>query len=201
MPEENTPEKVAEAKPVEKTGEGQVSESKPAVKKSVVSQWWFWTIIAVVVIGIGVGAVLLVMNMAKDVVDNVGNNGGNSSDNSGNNDKDNDKDRDNDKDKDNDNGSGSQTDIPSAKGDWREFLKLYEEWVEGYVGFMKKHNGNYYAMATDPEFEKWADALDNWSKNYGEIDTDNMTMAEAQEFYAAAARISEKLSRVYGPGN
>jgi hypothetical protein len=92
--------------------------------------------------------------------------------------------------------NGTTDDNNNATGtDWREFLRLYEEWVDEYIAFMEKYNADPTNLSLLTDYLKFMEKTLEWAEMIEELE-DELTGNDLREYLAAMTRILQKLSAI-----
>lgn len=93
----------------------------------------------------------------------------------------------------------SETETVTPTGDWKQFLKEYEAFVDKYIEIYKKHKANALDTAVLGEYSKLATELADWVER-SEKKLQELTVKEAQEYAAEIERISKKIDEAEEDG-
>ncbi|MCL1859337.1 MAG: hypothetical protein FWF92_08905 [Oscillospiraceae bacterium] len=94
------------------------------------------------------------------------------------------------------NAPGGNTEAPkTSNSEWKEFLKLYEEWVDDYVKLLNKYNDNPLDMSILFDYIESIQKMAEWSEKADKIQSD-LSGDDLIEYLAAMARIIQKLGQV-----
>jgi hypothetical protein len=83
----------------------------------------------------------------------------------------------------------------TTSADWREFLRLYEEWVDEYIEFMEKYNADPTNLSLITEYLELTIKMLEWVEMADELE-DELTGDDLREYLATLTRIILKLSAV-----
>jgi len=90
--------------------------------------------------------------------------------------------------------SSENTDTPStSNSEWKEFLRLYEEWADEYVVLIKKYNENPTDMSLLTDYMDSMQKIIEWSEQADKIVSD-LSGDDLKEYLATMTRIIEKMS-------
>ena len=93
------------------------------------------------------------------------------------------------------NTSLNATDEMGNESEWKEFLRLYEEWVDDYVELMKKYNNNPSDISLLSDYMESMQKIVEWSEKADKIQSD-LSGEDLREYLATMSRIIQKLSTV-----
>jgi len=79
--------------------------------------------------------------------------------------------------------------------EWKEWLRLYEEWVDEYVELVKKYNKNPSDTTLLNDYLKSLEKLAEWAEQ-GEKIEDELTGNDLKEYLATMTRILGKLNSI-----
>ena len=88
---------------------------------------------------------------------------------------------------------GNTDDTETSNSEWKEFLRLYEEWVDDYIELLKKYNANPLDLSLIADYIASTQKLIEWSEQADKIESD-LSSDDVIEYLATLSRILEKLS-------
>jgi len=81
--------------------------------------------------------------------------------------------------------------------DWKEFLKLYEEWIDSYIEFMEKYNANPTDVTLLNDYLKLMQEISEWAEMAEQIEVDLANDPVAlKEYTDTLTRILIKLNAI-----
>jgi len=96
------------------------------------------------------------------------------------------------------NQTDESTDEPVVSDvDWKEFLRLYEEWIDSYIEFMEKYNANPTDMTLLNDYLKLMQEMSEWAEMAEQIEVDLANDPIAlREYTDTLTRILIKLNAI-----
>lgn len=89
----------------------------------------------------------------------------------------------------------STSDTAAGTVDWKQFLKDYEAWFDGYIDLLKKYQSNPTDLTILSDYTAQMQKMSEWSEKADKIKVDLANDPEAlSEYMATLSRIMQKLS-------
>jgi len=87
-------------------------------------------------------------------------------------------------------------DNPGASDtDWKEFLRLYEEWVDDYIALLEKMSENPDDLSILTDYLEALEKMAEWAEMAENLE-DDLTGDDLKEYMEVMTRILQKLSAV-----
>jgi tetratricopeptide (TPR) repeat protein len=80
--------------------------------------------------------------------------------------------------------------------EWKQFIKEYEEWADGYIALVKKQKDNPTDMSILSDYTKALQKLAEWAEKADKVKVALENAPEALEYAAALARVALKVSGI-----
>ena len=83
----------------------------------------------------------------------------------------------------------------TGNGDWRQFLKEYELWIDDYISFMKKYTENPKDASLIADYAEFMSKLSEWGEKNKNIENSlkDASPNDIREYYETLSKIIKKL--------